>query len=156
MKQTYQLKINGKSQSVRAAPGTPLLWVLREQVQLTGTKYGCGVGQCGACTIHIDGKVQRSCVLPVDAIGPDQEIVTIEGLVADSPDHPVLLAWAEMDVPQCGYCQTGQIMAATQFLNDTPKPNTDEIRAGMMNYCRCGTYNAIAAAISRAADLGNK
>jgi isoquinoline 1-oxidoreductase alpha subunit len=144
------LTINGTVHEVDAEPDTPLLWVLREQVGLTGTKYGCGVAQCGACTVHVDGSATRSCSLPISAITPEQKIVTIEGLSSDA-SHPLQKAWLELDVPQCGYCQTGQIMAAAALLAANPHPSDEDIVAEMTNICRCGTYNRIKAAIKLAA-----
>ena len=144
------LNINGRNHEVQVEPDTPLLWVIREQVGLTGTKYGCGVAQCGACSIHLNGNVQRSCVLPVSAIKPADRIVTIEGLSRDS-SHPVQKAWAELDVPQCGYCQSGQIMAAVALLRTKSKPTDADIDQAMTNICRCGTYQRIRAAVHRAA-----
>jgi len=145
-----QLNINGKQHEVDVDPDTPLLWVIREQVGLTGTKYGCGVAACGACTVHLDGAAVRSCSLPVREVKAGQKIVTIEGM---SPDltHPLQKAWLELDVPQCGYCQSGQLMAAAALIAASPKPTEDEINAGMTNICRCGTYNRIKAAIQLAA-----
>ena len=145
-----QLTINGKTHEVDADPDTPLLWVIREQVGLTGTKFGCGIAQCGACTVHLDGVATRSCVTPLSAVTADQQIVTIEGLSPDS-SHPVQKAWAALDVPQCGYCQSGQVMAATALLKQSPQPSDTDIAAAMTNLCRCGTYNAIAAAVRQAA-----
>ncbi len=144
------LTINGNVHQVDAEPDTPLLWVLREQVGLTGTKYGCGVAQCGSCTVHVDGAATRSCSLPISAITPEQKIVTIEGLSPDT-SHPLQKAWLELDVPQCGYCQTGQIMAAAALLQSNPNPSDEDIVAEMTNICRCGTYNRIKAAIKQAA-----
>lgn len=132
------LKINGKSVEVDAADDTPLLWVIREQAGLTGTKYGCGIAQCGTCTIHVDGSPVRSCVYPVGALSGEEEITTIEGLSEDA-SHPVQEAWAELDIPQCGYCQPGMIMAVSGMLNDNPKPTDEEIEAEITNICRCGT-----------------
>jgi isoquinoline 1-oxidoreductase alpha subunit len=126
------------------------LWVLREQLGLTGTKYGCGIAQCGACTIHLDGAAIRSCVIPLAAVQPVQKIVTIEGLSPDS-SHPVQKAWAALDVPQCGYCQSGMIMATVAFLRDKPKPTDADINENITNICRCGTYNRVRAAIHVAA-----
>jgi len=147
------LTINGTVHQVDADPDTPLLWVIREQVGLTGTKYGCGVAQCGACTVHIDGAATRSCSLPISAISPEQTIVTIEGLSPDA-SHPLQKAWLELDVPQCGYCQSGQIMAAAALLQAKPNPSDEDIAAEMTNICRCGTYNRIKAAIKLAAAQG--
>ncbi|UEM19926.1 (2Fe-2S)-binding protein [Skermanella mucosa] len=149
-----QLTINGTSHDIEVEPDTPLLWVIREQVGLTGTKFGCGIAQCGACTVHLDGIAVRSCVTPVSAVGADQRIVTIEGLSPDN-DHPLQKAWAELDVPQCGYCQSGQIMAAAALLESNPNPSDDDINAEMTNICRCGTYNRIRAAIKLAAGSGD-
>jgi isoquinoline 1-oxidoreductase subunit alpha len=148
-----QLNINGAMHEVQAEPDTPLLWVIREQVGLTGTKYGCGVAQCGACTVHVDGVATRSCGLPVSAVTEEQKIVTIEGLSADG-SHPVQKAWAELDVPQCGYCQAGMIMAVTALLQQNPKPTDADINSEITNICRCGTYNRVRAAIKLAADRG--
>src|SRR5688500_12012546 len=148
-----QLNINGRSHEVDVEPSTPLLWVIREQVGLTGTKYGCGVAQCGACTVHVDGAAVRSCSMPVSAVTEDQKIVTIEGLSPDN-SHPVQKAWAELDVPQCGYCQAGMIMAVSAFLQETPKPTDADINSAITNICRCGTYNRVRAAIKLAANRG--
>jgi isoquinoline 1-oxidoreductase subunit alpha len=145
-----RLTINGVQREVDASPETPLLWALREQVGLTGTKYGCGVAQCGACTVHIDGEAVRSCSLTVGALKADQKIVTIEGLSPDS-SHPVQKAWVALDVPQCGYCQSGMIMAAAALLAKTPKPTDADIDANITNICRCGTYNRVRAGIKQAA-----
>jgi len=146
------LNVNGRSIEVDVDPQTPLLWVLRDTVGLTGTKYGCGMALCGACTVHLEGEPVRSCVTPVSAIG-DQKITTIEGLSKDR-SHPVQKAWMEIDVPQCGYCQSGQIMSAAALLAKTPKPTDADIDAAMSgNICRCGTYQRIRAAIHRAAEL---
>jgi isoquinoline 1-oxidoreductase alpha subunit len=147
------LTINGTVHEVDVEPDTPLLWVIREQVGLTGTKYGCGIAQCGACTVHVDGVATPSCSLPVSAVTPEQKIVTIEGLSPDGT-HPVQKAWLELDVPQCGYCQTGQLMAAAALLQANPQPSDEEIAAEMTNICRCGTYNRIKAAIKLAASGG--
>ena len=149
------LTINGKAVDVTVEDDTPLLWVLREQAGLTGTKYGCGVAQCGACTVHIDGQPVRSCAMPVGSVGADQKIVTIEGLSPDS-SHPVQKAWAALDVPQCGYCQSGMIMAAAALLTAKPKPTDADIDAEITNICRCGTYNRVRAAIHLAADGGTR
>jgi isoquinoline 1-oxidoreductase alpha subunit len=144
-----RLSINGTVREVEVEPDTPLLWVIREQVGLTGTKYGCGIAQCGACTVHIDGVATRSCAMPVSAVTEQQKIVTIEGLSADV-SHPIQKAWLELDVPQCGYCQSGQIMAAAALLAANKKPTDDQIKQEMTNICRCGTYNRIKAAIKLA------
>ena len=143
-----KLNINGQMHDVDVDPETPLLWVLRDNLGMTGTKYGCGIAQCGACSVHVDGAVMRSCQLPVGTV--DGKITTIEGL---SPDgrHPVQLAWLAHQVPQCGYCQSGQIMAAAALLAQTPQPTDDDIDAAMTNICRCGTYGRIRAAIHDAA-----
>ena len=145
-----KLTINGVMREIDADPDTPLLWAIREQVGLTGTKYGCGVAQCGACTVHVDGVALRSCSIPISAFKPEQKIVTIEGLSPDS-SHPLQKAWLDLDVPQCGYCQSGQIMAAAALLAANPKPTDDQFKAEMTNICRCGTYNRIHAAIKQAA-----
>jgi len=145
-----KLNINGKVRDVQAEPDTPLLWVIREQVGLTGTKYGCGVAQCGACSVHINGEVQRSCSVPLSAVKAGDKIVTIEGLSANS-SHPVQKAWATVDVPQCGYCQSGQIMAAASLLKKNPKPTDADIDAAMTNICRCGTYQRVREAVHLAA-----
>jgi isoquinoline 1-oxidoreductase alpha subunit len=142
--------LNGKSTVVDVEPSTPLLWVLREQVGLTGTKYGCGVAQCGACTVHIDGAATRSCVLPVSAV-EGKKVTTIEGLAAGNTLHKVQKAWLEHDVPQCGYCQSGMIMAAAALLKDKPKPTDADIDAAMTNICRCGTFQQVREAIHSAA-----
>ena len=147
-----KLTINGRVHDVQADADTPLLWVIREHIGLTGTKYGCGVAQCGACSVHINGEVQRSCSIPLSAVKASDKIVTIEGLSANS-SHPVQKAWASVDVPQCGYCQSGQIMAATAFLRGTPNPTDADIDDGLTNICRCGTYPRLRAAIHRAAAL---
>ena len=144
------LNINGKVHNIDIEPDTPLLWVIREQVGLTGTKYGCGVAQCGACSVHINGELQRSCSYPVAAVKPTDRIVTIEGL-AQKLSHPVQKAWAELDVPQCGYCQSGQIMAAATLLKKNKKPSDADIDAAMTNICRCGTYQQVREAIHAAA-----
>ena len=145
------LTVNGKSRQVDADSDTPLLWVLRDELELTGTKFGCGVAQCGACTVHVDGAATRSCSFPVSgAVG--KKITTIEGLAKDA-GHPVQQAWLEIDVPQCGYCQSGQIMAAAAFLAKNPKPTDEDIDKGLTNICRCGTYPRIKQAIHRAAAL---
>src|SRR6218665_473852 len=144
------LNINGKPVSVDVEEDTPLLWVLREHVGLTGTKYGCGIAQCGACTVHLDGAALRSCVMPVNALSPTQKVVTIEGLGTDKP-HPVQQAWAELDVPQCGYCQSGMLMAAAALLAQNPNPTDEQIRSEITNICRCGTYARVLAGVKLAA-----
>ncbi len=146
------LNINGQAHQVEVDPETPLLWVIREWIGMTGTKYGCGIAQCGACSVHVDGVVTRSCSLPVSAVG-DSKIVTIEGISPDN-SHPVQVAWLAHEVPQCGYCQSGQIMAAVALLNEKPKPTDADIDDAMTNICRCGTYGRIRAAIHTAADAG--
>jgi isoquinoline 1-oxidoreductase alpha subunit len=146
-----KLNVNGRVLDVEADADMPLLWAIREIVGLTGTKYGCGVAQCGSCTVHIDGVAVRSCAMPVSALSEAQKIVTIEGLSPDS-SHPVQKAWLALDVPQCGYCQSGMIMAAAALLAANPKPSDDEIRNEITNICRCGTYNRVHAAIRQAAD----
>lgn len=143
------INVNSKSYDVEIEPDTPLLWVLRESIGLTGTKYGCGIAQCGACAVHLDGEPVRSCVLPLSAVG-NRRVVTVEGLSPDS-SHPVQKAWAELDVPQCGYCQSGQIMAAAALLAKKPKPTDRDIDEAMTNICRCGTYQRIRAAVHLAA-----
>ena len=145
-----KLNINGRVRDVQVEADTPLLWVIREQVGLTGTKYGCGVAQCGACSVHLNGGLVRSCSLPVGSVKPTDKIVTIEGLSASS-SHPVQKAWAALDVPQCGYCQSGQIMAAAALLKSNPKPTDRDIDEAMSNICRCGTYQRIRAAVHMAA-----
>jgi isoquinoline 1-oxidoreductase subunit alpha len=147
-----RLNINGKVTDVNVENSTPLLWVLREQVGLTGTKYGCGVAQCGACSVHINGEVRRSCSIPVGTVKPADRIVTIEGLSSNS-SHPVQRAWAALDVPQCGYCQSGQIMAAVALLAKKAKPTDADIDDAMTNICRCGTYQRIRAAVHMAAGM---
>ena len=146
------LRINGEAVTFEGDGDTPLLWVLRDHLQLTGTKYGCGIGQCGACTVHVDGRAQRSCLTPITAVA-GRSVTTIEGLAPDGGDlHPVQQAWEEHDVPQCGYCQAGQIMATVDLLNRTPQPTDAEIDANLTNICRCGTYVRIRKAIHTAAE----
>jgi isoquinoline 1-oxidoreductase alpha subunit len=145
-----ELTINGATRRVEAEADTPLLWVLRDELGLTGTKYGCGVAQCGACTVLVDGQATRSCVTPVDSVA-GQAITTIEAIEADPVGRKVVEAWVGIQVPQCGYCQSGQVMAATSLLKQTPKPSDEDIAGAMTNLCRCGTYNAIAAAVRQAA-----
>ena len=147
------LNVNGTARDFQAEDDTPLLWVLREQLGLTGTKYGCGIAQCGACTVHIDGVPTRSCVRPVSTVPASAKVVTIEGLSANG-SHPVQKAWAALDVPQCGFCQAGMIMSAAALLKDKPKPTDADIDSAMTNICRCGTYNRVRAAIKQAAGGG--
>ena len=145
------LNVNGRTHQVDVDPSTPLLWVLREQVGLTGTKYGCGIAQCGACTVHVDGAEMRSCSVPVSAV-EGKQITTIEGLASGGTLHKVQKAWIEHDVPQCGYCQSGMIMAVAALLKDKPKPTDADIDATITNICRCGTYQQVRAAIHEAAN----
>ena len=152
---TVAFTINGKPASVEADAETPLLWIVREHLKLTGTKFGCGAGLCGACTVHIDGVATRSCQVPAGSVG-DAKIGTIEGLSQDGLSHPVQVAWLQHDVPQCGYCQSGQIMAAAALLKTNPKPSDDDIDSAITNICRCGTYQRIREAIHTAASLGGK
>jgi isoquinoline 1-oxidoreductase subunit alpha len=148
----YKLNVNGQSTTVDAPPDMPLLWVLRDLMNLRGTKYGCGIGQCAACTVQLSGKAVRACQTPVSAVG-NQPVTTIEGLSLDGT-HPVQVAWAEIDVPQCGYCQAGQMMAAAALLAKTPRPTDKDIDSAMNgNLCRCGTYLRIRKAIHKAAEL---
>lgn len=150
---TFNLSINKEKHQVNIDPTTPMLWVLRDQLKLVGTKYGCGIAQCGACTIHLDGVATRSCMLPIQAVR-DKAITTIEGL-SEKGDHPVQQAWLEHDVPQCGYCQAGQMMSAAALLKDNPNPSDEDIDFMMNgNICRCGTYTRIKAAIKTAAKIG--
>ncbi|MBD3631168.1 (2Fe-2S)-binding protein [Cyclobacterium sp.] len=145
----FSLNINGKSVQVDVDPNTPLLWVLRDHLDLVGTKFGCGIAQCGACTVHVNGEAVRSCSYPISIV-EDKKVVTIEGL-SEKGDHPVQKAWVEHDVPQCGYCQSGQIMSAASLLARNPKPTDEEITSAMNgNICRCGTYTRIKAAIKTA------
>jgi isoquinoline 1-oxidoreductase alpha subunit len=145
------LTINGKTQAINVDPDTPLLWVLREHVGLTGTKYGCGIAQCGACTVHIDGSAMRSCSVPASlAVG--KQITTIEGLAENGALHKVQKAWIEHDVPQCGYCQSGMIMAVAALLKDKPKPTDADIDSSITNICRCGTFQQVRAAVHAAAE----
>jgi isoquinoline 1-oxidoreductase alpha subunit len=150
-----KLNINGINRDVEVEAETPLLWVLREQLSLTGTKYGCGVAHCGACSVHINDEVQRSCSVRVGDVKATDRIVTIEGLAANA-SHPVQKAWAAVDVPQCGYCQSGQIMAAAALLKKTPKPTDKDIDEAMTNICRCGTYQRIRTAVHMAANNTSK
>ncbi|MBZ9730614.1 (2Fe-2S)-binding protein [Salegentibacter sp. JZCK2] len=147
----FNVTINGEKRNLNVDPDTPLLWVLRDNLKLVGTKYGCGIAQCGACTVHFNGSAVRSCQVPISAV-KDNEITTIEGL-SEEGDHPVQQAWLEHDVPQCGYCQAGQIMAATALLKNNPSPSDEEIEDVMNgNICRCGTYTRIKAAIKTASN----
>lgn len=147
----FNLNINGEVKQVDVDPSTPVLWVLRDHLQLVGTKYGCGIAQCGACTVHLDGTATRSCMLTVSMVG-NSEITTIEGL-SEEGDHPVQKAWLEVDVPQCGYCQAGQIMTASALLDKNPNPTDEEIEMAMNgNICRCGTYTRIKKAVKQAAN----
>ncbi|AZQ59909.1 (2Fe-2S)-binding protein [Maribacter sp. MJ134] len=150
----FNLNINGKERELDVDPTTPMLWVLRDHIKLVGTKYGCGIAQCGACTVHLDGTAVRSCQLPISSVG-DKEITTIEGL-SEKGDHPVQQAWLEVDVPQCGYCQAGQIMTASALLEKNPNPSDEEIETAMNgNICRCGTYTRIKKAVKIAANSIN-
>lgn len=147
-----KLNVNGRVVEIDAPADTPLLWALREQAGLTGTKYGCGIAQCGACTVHIDGEAVRSCSITLGGVTENQKIVTIEGLSPDS-SHPIQKAWLQLEVPQCGYCQSGMIMAAAALLAKTPKPTDAQIDEAMTNICRCGTYNRVRAGIKLAAGI---
>ena len=148
---TYEIKVNGETRTLDVSADMPLLWALRDHMDLVGTKYGCGISQCGSCTVHVDGAAVRSCNLTIDQ-AQGKEITTIEGLSEDG-SHPVQQAWKEVDVPQCGYCQAGQIMTATAFLNDNPNPTEEEIKSAMHgNICRCASYNRILRAVSIAAE----
>ncbi|UII79610.1 (2Fe-2S)-binding protein [Flagellimonas sp. CMM7] len=148
---TYQIKVNGESKTVDVSEDTPVLWVLRDHLDLVGTKYGCGIGQCGACTIHVDGTAMRSCSMTLDQLD-GKSITTIEGLSEDGT-HPVQEAWKEVDVPQCGYCQAGQIMTASAFLENNPNPTEDDVKNAMHgNICRCASYSRIRKAVMIAAD----
>lgn len=150
----FNLNINGKTQTVDVDPNTPMLWVLRDHLKLVGTKYGCGIAQCGSCTIHLSGIAVRACGLTVSAVG-NQEVTTIEGL-SENAEHPVQKAWLEVDVPQCGYCQAGQIMTAAALLEQNPNPSDSEIEMAMNgNICRCGTYTRIKKAVQLAAESNN-
>jgi isoquinoline 1-oxidoreductase alpha subunit len=151
MNEMITLKVNGTVHQLDIEPGTPLLWVLRDELGMTGTKFGCGIAQCGACTVHIDGQAMRSCSVPVGSIG-NAAVTTIEGLSHDSK-HPVQQAWIAEDVPQCGYCQSGQIMAVSAFLKTNSKPSDADIDANITNICRCGTYERLRRAIHRAAAM---
>ena len=148
---TTVLNINGKDVSVAASPDTPLLWVLRDELHLTGAKYGCGIAQCGACTVHIDGVATRSCSVPLGAVAAGAKITTIEGLAANAVLHKVQKAWLDNDVPQCGYCQSGMIMAVAALLGEKPQPSDADIDGAITNICRCGTYQQVREAIHLAA-----
>ena len=150
-----KLTVNGQVREHDAEPDTPLLWVLREQLGMTGTKYGCGVAQCGACSVHINGELRRSCSVPVGSVSASDRVLTIEGLSANR-SHAVQKAWAELDVPQCGYCQSGQIMAAVSLLAAKPVPTDADINEAMTNICRCGTYQRIRAAVHMAASIARQ
>ena len=150
-----KLKINGKLVDIDVDGSTPLLWVLREQLSLTGTKYSCGIGICGSCTVHINGAAVRSCIVPVSTLNTSQEITTIEGLSADG-SHPLQEAWQELDVPQCGYCQPGMIMSAAALLKDNPDPSDADIDTSVSNICRCGTFNRVRRGIHLAADISKR
>jgi isoquinoline 1-oxidoreductase alpha subunit len=150
-----KLKINGKIVDIDADDSTPLLWVLREQLGMTGTKYSCGIGICGACAVHINGEAVRSCVVPVSSLDSSQAITTIEGLSTDN-SHPLQQAWKELDVPQCGYCQPGMIMTAAVLLNNKPNPTDEDIDAGVTNICRCGTFKRVRQGIHLAADISKR
>lgn len=150
-----KLKINGKLVDIDVDDSTPLLWVLREQLGLTGTKYSCGIGTCGSCTVHINGEAVRSCTVPVSSLDTAKDIVTIEGLSADN-SHPLQQAWKELDVPQCGYCQPGMIMSAAALLNKNPQPTDADIDANVTNICRCGTFNRVRRGIHLAADMNKR
>ena len=147
-----KLNINGKTIEIDVDGSTPLLWVLREQLGLTGTKYSCGIGLCGSCAVHIDGKAVRSCIVPVSSIRSSQAVVTIEGL-SDDNSHPLQQAWKQLDVPQCGYCQPGMIMSAAALLNDKPDPTDEDIDSNVTNICRCGTFNRVREGIHLAAKI---
>ena len=149
---SHTLRINGAAFSFDGDAATPLLWVLRDAAGLTGTKFGCGIGQCGACTVHVDGAARRACITPVGSV-VDREVKTIEGLANGDRLHPVQAAWLELRVPQCGYCQAGQIMATVDLLARNPSPSDTDINTGLTNLCRCGTYPRIRQAVHRAADL---
>jgi isoquinoline 1-oxidoreductase alpha subunit len=149
-----ELVVNGERRRVDVEGETPLLWVLRDTLGLTGTKYGCGIAQCGACTVLVDGVAMRSCQLPMDSMA-GRQVTTIEAIEGDPVGRKVVEAWVALDVPQCGYCQSGQVMAATALLKQAPKPSEAQIREAMTNLCRCGTYNAVAAGIARAAEAAS-
>jgi isoquinoline 1-oxidoreductase alpha subunit len=150
-----KLKVNGDTVALDVDETTPLLWVLRDHLGLTGTKYACGTGVCGSCTVHVDGRAVRSCVVPLSAVGEDQEVVTIEGLSPDG-NHPVQMAWVDLDVPQCGYCQPGIIMAAAALLERNPEPSDADIEGAITNICRCGTFNRVRQGIHLAVAIGKR
>ena len=150
-----RLNVNGRVIEVNTEPDTPLLWILREQIGLTGTKFGCGIAQCGACYVHINGQLMRSCIYKLSMLKDGDQITTIEGL-SENATHPVQKAWAEVDVPQCGYCQSGQIMAAAALLKNKPNPTDQDIDNQMTNICRCGTYQRIRQAIHTAVGIAKK
>jgi isoquinoline 1-oxidoreductase alpha subunit len=150
-----KLKINGELVDIDVDGSTPLLWVLREQLGMTGTKYSCGIGLCGACTVHVNGEAVRSCVVPVSSLDPSQAITTIEGLSSDN-SHPLQQAWKELDVPQCGYCQPGIIMTAAALLYNKPNPTDEDINAEVTNICRCGTFQRVRKGIHLAADISKR
>jgi isoquinoline 1-oxidoreductase alpha subunit len=150
-----KINVNGKVREFKVEPSTPLLWVLREQLGMTGTKYGCGIAACGACTVHLNGVPTRSCVRPISTVSAKDKVVTIEGLSPDG-SHPVQKAWVALDVPQCGYCQSGMVMAASALLKAKPNPSDADIDEAMSNICRCGTYNRIRAAIKSVAQGSTK
>ena len=150
-----KLNVNGKLVDVDVDGSTPLLWVLREQLGLTGTKYSCGIGICGSCTVHINGAAVRSCIVPVSSLKASEEITTIEGLSADGT-HPLQQAWEELDVPQCGYCQPGMIMSAAALLKDNPNPSDNDIDVNITNICRCGTFNRVRRGIHLAVDINKR
>jgi isoquinoline 1-oxidoreductase alpha subunit len=150
--QMIKLKVNGKPVDIDVDGATPLLWVLREQLGLTGTKYSCGIGLCGSCTVHIDGEAVRSCMVPVSSLDVSRDIITIEGLSADN-SHPLQQAWKQLDVPQCGYCQPGMIMSAAALLKDKPDPSDADIDANVTNICRCGTFNRVRSGIHLAVQI---
>jgi isoquinoline 1-oxidoreductase alpha subunit len=145
----YSISVNGETHEVDVEPDTPLLWVIRDTLGMTGTKFGCGIMQCGACTVHVDGVATRTCMFPIEELG-DKKVTTIEGISEDI-SHPVQQAWIEADVPQCGYCQSGMVMAAAALLEQNPNPTDEDIDKGVTNICRCGTYTRIRAAIKAAA-----
>lgn len=149
-----KLNVNGRTIEVEVEDDTPLLWVIREQIGLTGTKYGCGIAACGSCTVHVDGAAVRACAMPVSAFTEAQKIVTIEGLAPAGTQHALQKAWVDLDVSQCGFCQSGMLMAAAALLAQNPRPTEADIRAEITNICRCGTYNRVIAGIKRAVDGG--